>query len=1158
MKINLTDGFPFLRKTMLLSLMRLFLFLFCTTVFSFSSYDLMSQNATVRFDSDKELTVDQIFDEIIDQTDYTFLYQIGIFDGLPKIKVKKGKIKANKLLERSLPDGRFKFNVEDKNIIVVEELQNKGVQILNNVLQQISLQGIVVDENEVPLIGVNVIIKGTNNGTMTDIDGKYILQIPENQNDLVLTFSYVGYETQEVKVGSRKRVNVNLRPSESALDEVVVIGYGTSTVRDLAGVSSRISEKDIKNAPMGASIQSMLQGKASGVNVNIQSASPTSPVSVIIRGASSLSGDNQPLWVIDGVPQYAASTSGNVANTLYNLNLNDVQSIDILKDASATAVYGSRAANGVVIVTTKKGNALMKPTIEVSSRVGFNKQNFNDFKYMEADEYINFADAAAREAVMTRGGLDYFTRQYLDEPHFFNLNTSEFDKSNLRILEGAYFPGNTDWQKEMTTNPINIQHDISLKGGSEKTTYYASFNYRNDEGIVKGGNSELFGGRLNLDSQISDKLRFGINLNASSRETNIKDNMLGILNRIRPDIPPFNEDGTIFTKDPYTENPYTTLRNTNSGKGFSLSATGFFELDVVRNLQLRSSFTNNYVDSESIRYDRRGTQHNYTGSRYWNINKSSINVWENTLTYANMIGEKHDINTMIGYSMENTVFRGFGMNASNFPDDDILNNFGSAAQKGSLSESKSESALVSQFARIYYKYDDRYIVSGTIRRDGSSRFGANQRWGVFPSVSAGWIITGEDFMQKESIKNIFSYLKLRFSTGLTGSQNLGNYDWISVVRSSQWNESPAIIPSSIGNPDLQWEQTRMTDYGFDYGLFDDRVWGSFGLYKKDSKELIYGLPLPPSSSFNNITSNVASIENNGVEFDIKYDAIRTPDSRLTIDFNIAQNLNRVTKINGVTEELNFPNNNNNYMVLKPGELTGEWYGYQTAGRLLVTAEEAIALQGETATGGKLYYRNSQETAGDLYVVDQNGDGVITPDDKVNLGSSVPKAFGGFGFTFQHKGFMINTTFTYAYGHKRLWDLPMRDVRYVGNYNQNNLVAGQSSILLSPYDATVPRMGHYQLSDNGTFSDVYLHDASHIRLNALNVAYRIPERYLEGMLLRGVDITFQATNLFTITKYPGMDPQGNWSSSSIGAGMGIDNGTYPSSQTFNLGVKFTLK
>ncbi|MGY0425828.1 MAG: SusC/RagA family TonB-linked outer membrane protein, partial [Polaribacter sp.] len=949
-----------------------------------------------------------------------------------------------------------------------------------------------------------------------------------------------------------------------------VIGYGTSKIKDATGVISRINAKEIEYAPMGASVESLLQGKAAGVSVQIQSASPTSPISVIIRGASSLSGNNQPLWVIDGVPQYTSTTpdsGGKIEDNLsalYNLNLNDIKRIDILKDASATAIYGSRAANGVVLVTTKKGIAGMKPTFEISSRVGVQVMDFNGYHYFDANQFKAFADAAARESVMSNGyGFGYFDKLYLDEQAFLNLNTSEYDKTDLKILPGAYYDGNTNWQDEMTQNPIVQQYDFSARGGSEKTTYFASFNYRDMEGIVKSGRSEVYGGRINLDTKINNNIKFGLNISGSSRNSDNKDNLLYTLKKIRPDIRPFNDDGTIFTKDKYTENPYTTLKNTNTNKSIMFNGTAFLEVGILNDLKLKTAFSNNYYDSEYISYRRSGSvTSGYSfisnGNRSLYANKSSLNVWENTLSYAKMIGKKHSITALVGYSMENNIRRGHSIQASNFPDDDILNNFGSAVTKGNIGETKTESALISQFARLHYKFDDRYIISGTIRRDGSSRFGPNKRWGIFPSGAFAWVVSGEKFMQAANIKKYVSHLKLRTSLGLTGSQNLGDFDWITQVDATRYNGNPAIKPSSIGNLDLQWEQTQMFDLGMDLGLLENRIYASFGIYQKKSDKLIYNSPLAPSSSFFSITSNVASLKNNGFEFNIKYDILRSQNHRLTFDFNFSKNVTKVTKITRINKEILFPSRYRIYMKMEEGGETGQWFGFQTAGRFYTTAEDAIAFKGRNKFGLNTAYHNSQETKGDLIFIDQNGDGKITDDDKVNLGSSTPKGFGGFGLTYSYKGFLVNAAFTYAYGNTRLWELPLTDVSYAGHYNQSNLIAGESTTLKSPLEASYPRMAQYGLAKNSTFSDFYLHNASYLRLNALNISYRLPSKIFKNMLINGIDVTFQATNILTITKYPGFDPQGNWTSSYIGAGMSVDASTYPAAQTYSLGLKIKLQ
>lgn len=1017
--------------------------------------------------------------------------------------------------------------------------------------QKKEIKGKVIERDNMPMAGVSVVVKGTTAGIATDKDGNFTLSVPADAKTLM--FSFIGYDTQEISIGSKSFINIEMNPKQSLMDEIAVVGYGTAKRKDVVGSVTRVGAVELDNSPMGSTVQSLLQGRAAGVNVSIQSASPTSPISVIIRGASSLTGNNQPLWVIDGVPEYSAGTSGNITNTLYNLNLNDVESIDILKDASATAIYGSRAANGVVIVQTKRGKEGMKPTIEVSHRSGLQVQDFNGYEYFDAPTYINFADKAAREEAFGRGVFDYFTRLYLDEQAFMNLNATEFTRNSFKILPGAYYEGNTNWLKEMTQNPWTHQQDLSLRGGTQNIAYYVSFNHNKMGGIVKTGNSELFGGRLNIEAKIRKELKFGVDLSGSSRNTNDKDYMLDVLKKVRPDIPPYNPDGSLFTRDAYTENPYTTLKNTLSGFGKTFSGTGFLELSVFNGFMFKTAFTINYVDSESLTYKRRGSTFNYDGSRSWGDTKANTTVWENTATYAKTFG-KHDILALAGYSMEKYSSLNHGMNASNFPDDDVLNDFSSAATKGNLVENYTANALISQFARATYKYNNRYIFSGTIRQDGSSRFGPEKRWGTFPSGGIAWLITEEGFMKGDFLKKYITYLKLRASHGLSGSQNLGNYNWRTGIGSARYNENPAIIPSTIGNTELQWEQTLMTDIGLDYGLWEERIRGSLGVYQKLTDHLIYSQPLPPSSAFASISANVASMKNQGIEFDIRVDVIKKNDLTFTIDFNAAKNTTWIKKINGITKQLNF-----SYMMPNEGDKTSEWFGWQTANRLFVTQEEVIAMQTQTTTGAKQVYRNSLESVGDLIFIDQNMDGKIDISDKVKLGSAEPKMFGGFGATVLYKGLMVNSTFTYAYGHKRFWQMPFNDVGYVGNYNHSNLVAGQSAILLNPYEATMPRATQYGDGGNGSqFSDFFLYDASYIRLNALNVSYRLPVKLLKDMIIQGVDLTFQATNLITITKYPGFDPQGNWSSTAVGTGMGVDASTYPSAKVFNFGIKVTLK
>lgn len=709
----------------------------------------------------------------------------------------------------------------------------------------------------------------------------------------------MGMKSQKVTVGPKNVIDVTLEEEMNRLEEAVAVGYGTTKVKDMTGAVTRLGSKDMETAPMGATIQSMLQGKAPGVNVMISSASPTSPVSVIIRGSSSLSGDSQPLWVIDGVPEYNASTSGDVSNTLYNLNLTDVESVDILKDASATAIYGSRAANGVVLVTTKRGKAGMKPQLEFSARYGIQTLNANDFRVLTADEYIRVSKAACAMSLFTRGSLDYFTKKYVDEAYFnSHINNSQFDLNTLTddfYLKDAYGNGDTDWWDLMTRNAATQDYSIGIRGGSKESSYSASIYYKDQKGIVKGGNSKMLGGSFNFDAAVRDIVRFKLDLRATARTANDKDNMIGEILDMRPDVPAYKEDGTINEISYYVKNPLLSLMDTDEAKGRNFSGTLGLEWDIVKGLTFRTSATaqynvNKYSTYSIAWYDEAES------SASVSKNESYTYMWDNTLSYVNT-WKKHSLVGLAGFSIEKYESDGLGASGSGFPDDQVLTNLNSAAKKNSISSSYSSNTLASFLSRLEYKFNNRYLLTLNFRADGSSQFGPDKRWGYFPSGAIAWIITEENFMKDYA--NIVSYLKLRGSIGKTGSQNLGAYDWRTLMGSATYNGVAGIVPSSLGNDILQWEEQVQKEIGLDYGFWDDRIRGTLGFYQKKVDNLLYSDPVPISSSFSSVYQNIGSLKNRGVEFDVRVDIVKNSQKDLTwnVDFNIARNRTTLEKLN---------------------------------------------------------------------------------------------------------------------------------------------------------------------------------------------------------------------------------------------------------------------
>jgi len=1116
----------------------------------------------------KDTQLKVVLKKVTEQTGYDFVYS----DALKAIDQKVNAASKNETPEqfftRFFPTINVTYKIQGKQVVLSpkegaskEAVAPTGSNQSNQGQEKFQIKGKVTETTGLPLPGVSIQNLNDKTGAYSDYEGNYTLNV--RPGDRIL-FSYIGFKKREQVISgmfsARNNVmNISLDEDAIALESVAVIGYGnTQKIKDVTGSIAHMGKKELETAPMGSTVQTMLQGRAAGVNVQIQSASPTSPVSVIIRGQSSLSGDNQPLWVIDGIPEYNAGVSGSVSNVLYSLNLNDVESIDILKDASSTAIYGSRAANGVIVVTTRSGKEGMKPTLELATRWGYQLMNFNGYDYFKGAEYLNFTKKATRHELYNRGTFDYFTRLYLSEAEFWKLNTSEVDVRKIVELPGAYYDSDTYWMGEMTRNPLQQQYDLTLKGGTKEVSYLAGINYTGMQGVVKTGYSKNYGGKIRLEARINKDLKMRLNANGSTRSASDKDYMLDVLKKVRPDIPVYNADGSLFTRDAYTENPYTTLKNTGYGTGENITASAELEWTILKGLIFTTRGSVNYSNTESLSYKRRGSTFNYDGSRSWSRTKSDTKIFDNTLVYANTLG-KHDISASLTASIERFQSLVYGMAASNFPDDDVLNSFANAATKGNLSESYQMSSMVSQIARAQYKYDDKYLATFTIRHDGSSKFGPDRRWGWFPSGGLGWIISNEDFMKSGWLGDYLTHMKLRASYGKSGSQNLSNYQWMTMVGSVNYMEQPGIYPSNIGNLAPQWEETLMTDVALEMEFWKSRIRATFGYYNKKSENLLYSQTLAPSSAFSSMMANIASTEANGIEFSVDVDVLKSAKWQLTLNANGSSNSSKVLKFNNTMKELT---STNIYTKIIVGEPIGQWFGLPTYKRLFGTSEEAAALKTRTSTGGITMYRNNLERAGDIYYKDTDGNGTINNDDRIFLGTALPKLFGGFGLQlYIGNSFNVGATFTYAYGNKRLWYMAMSDVGYTGNYNQSNKIAGMSAILKSPFEkTTLPNATPYGDGGNGTFSDYWLYDASFIRLNALNMSYRLDKHYFRNTLIDNIEITFQASNLFTLTKYPGFDPQGNFSTSTgmASTSVGVDYSYYPDAKTFNLGFKFTFK
>lgn len=1107
----------------------------------------------------QDAPLERVFSEISRQSGYQFFFNERLLESAKAVTLHIKNESLERTLEKCFASQPFSYAIVDKTVVVKlkqESTVKEQPLVPDYLLPPPPVTGQVNGPEGYPLPGVSVTIKGTQKGTTTDGKGNYSIVLGENEK--VLVFSFIGLKTLEIAVGKRPVINVDMETATSRQDEIVVVGYGTTTVKDMTGSVARVSAEDLEGAPPHADIASMLQGKAAGVNVMVANGAPGAAVAVQIRGTASLTGNNQPLWVIDGIPQYNVNGS-DIASVLYDFNINDVESIDVLKDASSTAIFGSRAANGVVIVTTKKGKANMKPQIDFSYNMGVQRQG-DQFRMLKTNEFEQVITDAIRNYFMstgtapTSGGLSTLLDPSLVTPGM------EIDYLTAPLKSTAFFNGTTNWWDELTRNARESKYDVSIRGGTPASTYYLSVGISDQAGIVKGSDRKGLMVRLNFDTRVAERLKAGIQMNGSYSTTNNKDDMVDKIWNFRPDYPMYNDDGKAFDPGYNEENPLTSLYNRNLSERKGINGTGFLEYRPISELLLRSSISTSYNMSVTDRFQREGTVYTtHKGQANITNSESSNYTFENTATYSKTFGGRHGLVALAGFTMEKGVYKTFAAGAQNFPDQDIMTNISSGTTPLKPTSTYTSGALASVLSRFNYKYADRFLATFTFRTDGSSRFGPEKRWGYFPSGALAWIISSEKFMKTHL--PVVNYLKLRVSGGRSGSQVLGNHDWRTLYVATQYMEEPGMAPSQIGNLELQWEQTTSLDLGLDYALFNDRLRGTIGGYVRNIDDIIYTKGIPASSAFTSVKQNVAAIKNKGVEFDIAYDLIKNRDVTFSVDFNVAHNLAVAREINGRDSVIEIYAGNALAMRIKEGEPIQQWVGYQWSGRYYQSMEEYNLLATQNPlTGAKIWYQTglSNIRPGDLRFDDINGDGVVNAQDRVSLGTAQPKLFGGFSSSFRWKGLSVQANFSYSYGAKRYWYTNSANWYGAGLFLKNYPAYVLDSWSEDNRAAAWPRMAFGQGSSN-TFSDFWLSRADYVRLNLLRINYRIPKSLINVKTISSVDISFSTNNIFTITNYNGIDPQGNFRLTSGGiAGTGTDYGTYPSMRSYNFSAKISLR
>jgi TonB-linked SusC/RagA family outer membrane protein len=973
--------------------------------------------------------------------------------------------------------------------------------------QKKTITGTVTDNN-LPLSGVNIIVKNTTQGTLTDFDGKYIIEA--NVGD-ILVFSFVGMTQIERVVGASNIIDVILK-TDNILDEVLVIGFGTQIKKNVTDNIASISSEEIVNIPI-PSIQGALTAKAAGVQITQLNGKVEGGVKVRIRGISTIGASQEPLYVVDGIPiiNEDESINNSPINPLISLNPNDIESVEILKDASSAAIYGARGTNGVIIITTKKGN-IGKTKISLNVSTGFSEATHTR-DWLNTAQYIELFEEAAINSGFTVAQLEFFYTLF------------SFDG------QAVWDPTvDTDWQELALESGAVRDIGVSASGGNEKTRFFISTAYNQTEGIVRGNNLERYSIRANIDHNASDKLKFGINTFLSKTIIDRVSNDGSFSTPLQviaqaPLTPAFNEDGSANRSTLYYNflieeqngdfetNIWRVISNIYAEYHFIPNFSFRTELGYDNNNQVAERFSGSLTESEST--NGLGSARSAVTERF-NIN--------NYFKFTKVIGENGDLEAILGMSFEETRRKSQFVEGTDFPSDD-LQTVGSAGNITDGSSSRTAFNFLSYFGRATYSYANKYLLKASIRRDGSSRFGEDNQFGWFPAASVGWILSEEDFLNDF---DKLSFLKLRSSWGITGNAGIGNFASRSLFQGTSYDQRSGLDPVQLGNPSLKWERTSQFDIGLDFGFFKNRLSGEIDYYNKNTDDLLLNEPIPGTSGFRNINRNVGEMKNSGFELVLNTKNIITEDFTWTTSFNISFNENEVTNLPG--GDITFAIN-----LVREGESMSSFYLAEYAGV-------------DPANGDALFFLNT-------LLPDGTRDRTTTNDfnsaERVVVGSPFPDVFGGLTNTFQYKNIDFSFTFQGETG-ASIYNWGGGFQESSGDFFDNQTVS-QLNRWQNPGDITnVPQARFF--GSNGTLDSTrYMEESDFIRLRNLTLGYSIPDSVLDKLKMDRFRIYLTGLNLLTITGYDGYDPESTadfFGNNNISAG--IDFYSAPPARTISIG------
>lgn len=1047
--------------------------------------------------------------------------------------------------------------------------------------QQIAVTGKVTDSTNEGMPGVNVQVKGTTTGTITDFDGNYSIQVPNSKSTLV--FSFIGYVTQDITVGGKKVLNVQLKDDTQTLDEVVVVAYGTARKGDLTGALTNM-KPNASDAAKAISIDGLLEGKVAGLVVSSASSSVGAASSVTIRGASSLRGDNQPLYVIDNVPQASTGEFGQSAiggdfqiqqDPLSALNPSDIEDITVLKDASSTAIYGSRGANGVILITTKKGK---EGRTKVNVAANFTIANATRLlDVVGLDEYAEYHNSR-----ITDGYYPFY--KVGDEMRYvYNDGLKNYDPNNPDTYHPVYY---RNWQKEIYKSAFSQNYSVSLNGGGNNTTYYISANFKDINGTVKQTGLKQGDLRANLSSQLSKTVKLDLSLSGSLRQNdmmaggNTLGGATGAISRTALDYAPFEKPDD----DP-------SLTNENKTNVFSWLND---YVDITDDKTFKGSLNLNWKISKFLSYSlRAGGNININNRKRWyglelyqgmnnegylaqsDMNKSNFTV-ENILNYNTKLGQVGTLDATAGVTYDDYNFLNKNVTGNHFTMFEFRENglhmagntmYGTPTQK--------DYQLLSYLGRVNVNLFEKYLITASIRADGSSKFAKSNRWGYFPSGSVAWRMEQEEFMKDISWLN---QLKARVSYGVTGNQSIDPYSTFAMYgqqtkpiyySDGSGNLLSTMVVTNMANNSLKWEQTASWNFGIDFSLFKSRLSGTVDYYIKKTQDLLISRPLPGSSGFGSTYFNQGDLKNQGIEFSLNAQIVDTKDWKWSFSGNIGVNKSEITNLGLLPSDWGCMGERVGYEgtslgdhfgvanAFLQGEAPGLFWGYATQGIIQtedITDAGVKYIKSDGTEGTYKTFNGKNPSAGDVKFIDQNGDGIVDAEDRTIIGDPNPDFTYGFQTRISWKSLSLSASFNGVQGR----DIMNTGIRYTGTPGEksNNIVREAFYNMWTPENHSNLYPSSKYVVENGVVMDRYVDDGSYLRCSDITLSYTMPKNWMKAVGFQNAMVYASVKNAFIITDYSGYDPEVN-SFAFEGLRPGVDMNSYPTPRSFVFGLNVTF-